>query len=111
MMNFWLNFIVLAVNWAILTGIQGLDVPVVLLSVLFFAGYFLLPILSDKGVRIVCLLLPLISLSAYWRSSASVFLWLILIVLSLEFSLISNKRAYFLYTIYSGGSLSVLLAA
>lgn len=110
MMNFWINLLVLMLNWSLLTFVQGVDVALVLLSVLFFAAYFVLPIINERGVRVIGYLLPLISVSAFSPSVASPFLWLILIVLSLEVSLISSRTAFLRYAVYTGALLSVVLA-
>lgn len=110
MINFWIDFLVLTLNWAVLTWMQGVDVTLVLLSVIYFAAYFILPVLGEKGTLIICYLLPLISLVTFWAFISSPFLWLILIVLSLEYSLISSRQSYIRYAAFTGSVLSIALA-
>lgn len=109
-MHFWFDFMLLLLNWSVLTVIQGSETHLVFLSIVFFSGYFILPIIKKRWVPFIYYLLALISLAAFWPSAAVPFLWLILMILIFEYSVLATLKAFVWYVSTILLTMSVILA-
>lgn len=109
-MHFWFDFMLLLLNWSVLTVIQGSETHLFFLSIVFFSGYFILPIIKKRWVPFIYYLLALISLAAFWPSAAVPFLWLILMILIFEYSVLATLKAFVWYVSTILLTMSVILA-
>lgn len=108
-MFFWIDFGLLVLNWFALTWLQGIDGFLSLLSVLFFAGFFIVPIIDKSLIHTLYYFLSIISFTAFWSSLSIPFLWLIFIILILEYSFIATNKHYTIFVSFIIISLSSLL--
>jgi|SRR5690625_714128 len=100
MINFWFCFIFLMVNWFFGLYIEGISNQTILMSVLFFALYFIIPLLKDRWRQYIYLILPIFIVFMFHSPGFNGFSWLIYIALALQSVHLFQKNQLLFYVIY-----------
>jgi signal transduction histidine kinase len=98
MIHFWISFLLLGLCWLGLLYVSTLNSLTILLSVVFFAGYFILPLLKERLKQVVLSCLPIIVAFFSLRMNESIFIWLIYLVLLMISTSYFNGRSWYVYT-------------
>ena len=100
MINFWFCFIFLMVSWFFGLYIEGISNQTILMSVLFFALYFIIPLLKDRWRQYIYLILPIFIVFMFHSPGFNGFSWLIYIALALQSVHLFQKKQLLFYVIY-----------
>lgn len=84
MINFWISFIFLIVNWLFAAWMEGFIVSTILVSGLFFTLYFILPVVKKRWRQLIFVLLPIMLASVFVSPDFNGFVWLIYLSLGIQ---------------------------
>ena len=99
-MTFWMKVSILLASWMMGALTVGVSNTLLVLSVLFFLMYFSLPLLKEWPEDTVLISLPFLSVFAFWETTSSLFLWLILLVLITDYSYSKSIKNLLYYGSY-----------
>ncbi len=99
-MTFWMKVSILLASWMMGALTVGVSNTLLVLSVLFFLLYFSLPLLKEWQEDTVLISLPFLSVFAFWETTSSLFLWLILLVLITDYSYSKSIKNLLYYGSY-----------
>lgn len=100
MVNFWVSFVFLFVSWGFAIAIAGFTDEVIFMSGLFFALYFITPLLKKRASQITYLILPILLVMMFASPELNVFVWLMLLALALQASTSFHGKGLYAYLVY-----------
>lgn len=100
MVNFWVSLVFLMISWGFAVAIEGVTTAVIFMSGLFFALYFITPLLKKRGGQVTYLLLPILLTVLFTSKEVNVFVWLIFLALALQSVQAFQNKSFYLYIAY-----------
>jgi signal transduction histidine kinase len=100
MVNFWVSLIFLLVSWAFAVAIEGFTTEVIYMSGIFFALYFITPLLKRKMSQVLYLILPLLLWGMFSAQALNIFIWLMYLALALQSMRAFHGKAVYFYLGY-----------
>lgn len=103
MIDFWISFIFLIVNWLFAIWTEGFTESAVLISGLFFTLYFILPVTKKRWRQLIFILLPILLASVFVSHGFNGFIWLIYLAIGIQSTETFKKISLGIYIIYLYG--------
>jgi|SRR5690625_2899283 len=100
MVNFWVSLAFLLVSWIFSVAVEGLSNQILFMSGLFFALYFVTPLLKKRSSQIIYLILPLLLGGMFFSENLNVFVWLMYLALALQSTQFFKETSFYFYLFY-----------
>ena len=100
MFNFWMNFIFLVVSWLLAVWIDGFTDYNILVSGLFFALYFILPVVKKQCAHFIFIILPFLLFGMFLSPEFNGFIWLIYLALAIQSTKFFNRKKLSIYIVF-----------
>lgn len=100
MINYWISFVFLFVNWVFAVIINGATTQFILVSMIFFGLYFITPLLKASVSKLSFVLLSVLIAIGFHSGNFNGFVWLIYLTLIIQATEYFKEQELYIYWLF-----------